>query len=421
MRIIALLFPLLFFLNGGILGQSGKGSLVIAGGGLIPGNKSAYNQMIELAGGPETARFAVIPTASGSPLQSYEFVRKIFISYGVKPDNIYLISVSLKDDDSTKDVDESRWAENANDTELARTVRNCSGVWFTGGDQMRITKAFIKPDGGLTPVLEAVWEVFNNGGVIGGTSAGAAIMSEVMIGNGTSLGALQLDIITDNGPDNPETDALLISNGLGFFPEGIVDQHFNARARLGRLIVALMNSKDRFNLAFGIDENTALIYSASERKIHVAGAAGVTIIDVSEASTHYFGNLPEINNLAISYIEEGDTYVVPTSEIIPAPGKKATRGNEYYIRENPAQGGILSPNGATFLDVITYNLIDNKASDSVSNLSFAGNDTGFLLTFTKKPESQGYYAESASEEDLYTVSNIRLDISPVKVIITKFH
>lgn len=419
MRFKAILFPAAFILCGMTFGQSGKGSLVIAGGGLDPDNRSVYSQLVELAGGPETGSFAIIPAASSVPVQSYAFIRQTLISYNVKPENIHLISIALMDDDSTKDVDESKWASNGNNMQLAETVRNCSAVWFTGGDQMRVTKALVRPDGGQTPMLEAVWEVYNKGGVIGGSSAGAALMSEVMIGNGTSLGALQMKIITDNGPENEETDSLLLSKGLGFFPEGIVDQHFNARARLGRLIIALLYSIDRFNVAFGVDENTALIYSASDRRIQVAGEAGVTIIDASEAAVSYVGNLPDIKNLAISYIEEGDTYVVPTGEITPAMGKKATRGNEYYIRENPAQGGILSPNGATFPDVITYNLIDNKASDTVSNLSFAGNEIGFLLTFTKKPESQGYYAESAREEDLYTVSDIRLDITPVKVTITK--
>jgi cyanophycinase len=419
MRIKALLFPVMVFLCGTTIGQSGKGSLVIAGGGINPDNRSVYNKMIELAGGPKTSSFAIIPAASAVPVQSYEFIRQVLISYGVKPDNVHLISISLKDDDSTKDVDESKWAANGNNLELAGIVRNCSAVWFTGGDQTRVTKALFTSEGGKTPVLEAVWEVYNKGGIIGGTSAGAALMSEIMIGNGTSLGALQLGIITDNGPENEDTEALLLSRGLGFFPEGIIDQHFNARARLGRLIVALMNSKDRFKLAFGVDENTALIYSASGRSIQLAGEAGVTIIDASEATISYVGNLPDISNLSISYLEEGDTYVIPTGEISPAPGKKATRGNESYKRENPAQGGILSPNGATFLDVITINLIDNKAAESISNLSFTGNEIGFLLTFTKKPGSQGYYAENTSEEDQYTVSDIRLDISPVKVIVTK--
>jgi cyanophycinase len=396
-----------------------QGSLVIAGGGLIPGNKNAYTQLVDLAGGPDKSTFAVIPTASGYPVQSFDFVKEILVSYGVKPENVFLIPISLGDDDSTHNVDESTWADNANDPLLAEKVRQCSGVWFTGGDQMQITKAPYTSGGERTPVLQAVWDVFKGGGVIGGTSAGAAIMSEVMIGNGSSLGALTLGIIYDNGPENEETNALLIGRGLGFFPEGIIDQHFNARARLGRLIIALMNSRDRYNLAFGVDENTALIYSASDRRIRVAGKAGVTILNASKAEINYHGKYPEITNLSVSYIEEGDAYLVPSGEVIPAPGKAATRGNEYYHRENPAQGGILSPNGATFLDVITYNLIDNEASDTATNISFNEEGIGFRLTFSKKAESQGYYLENEDEEDLYTVSDVRLDLSPVTVTITE--
>jgi cyanophycinase len=417
----AVLFSMAYLLGLMSFGQSGKGSLVIAGGGIDPGNKSIYNQLIDLAGGPEAATFAIIPTASGTPVQSYAFIRQVLISYNVKEENIHIIPISLMDDDSTKDTDESKWAENGNDIQLAGTVRKCSGVWFTGGDQMRVTKALYRSDGSRTPVLEAVWEVYERGGVVGGTSAGAALMSEVMIGNGTSLGALQMDIITDNGPDNEDTDALLISRGLGFFPEGIIDQHFHARARLARLVIALMHSKDRFHMAFGVDENTALIYSASDRSIQVAGEAGVTIIDASDATISYFGGLPEINNLSVSYMEEGDRYLVPAVILTPAPGKKPTRGQESYTRPNPAQSGILSPNGATFLDLVTINLIDNSKAESVSNLTFTDHGNGFLLTFSKRAGSQGYYAESAEEEDLYTVSDIRLDISPVTVTVTKIH
>jgi len=402
-----------------IFSQTPKGNLVIVGGALSPDNKNVYTRMIELAGGPEKASFAVIPSASGVAVQSWVSISKTLRSYGVKEENIHLINISVMDDDSTKDADESKWAGNANDKRLARTVKACSGVWFTGGDQMRTMLALTLPDGKPTPVLEAVWDVYNRGGVIGGSSAGAAIMSEIMIGNGNSLGALQLGIIKDNGPDNEETDALLLSKGMGFFPEGIVDQHFNQRARIGRLIIALVNSKDRFSVAYGVDENTALIYSASERKIEVAGAAGVTVVNAADAEVTYLNGLPDISNLAISYLENGDTYLVKSGELIPAPGKKATRGNEYYKRPNPAQAGILSANGSTLRDLITINLIDNKETDHVSNLNFTDDENAFLLTFTKKPTSQGYYIENAREEDEYSVSDIRLDISPVKVTITK--
>jgi cyanophycinase len=360
-----------------------------------------------------------VATASGVPVQSYAFVRDILISYGAKEENIFLVPVAVMDDDSTADVDESLWKDNASDPVVAGRIRKCTGIWFTGGDQTRITRALYMPDGSRTPVLQAVWDVYESGGVIGGTSAGAAIMSGMMIGNGTSLGALQQPIITDNGTENEETNALLLTRGLGFFPEGIVDQHFNARARLGRLVVALMTSKDQHTLAFGVDENTALVYSAADRIIRVAGKGGVTILDASEATMTRKGILPEISNLSVSYIEEGDSYIVSTKKIIPAPGKKETRGNEYYHRENPAQGGILSPNSSTFLDLVTYNLIDNEAAETVSNISFAGNDTGFRFTFTKKPESQGYYLEDENEQDHYTVCDIRLDITPVRVVITE--
>jgi cyanophycinase len=406
---------LLFLATFQILGQPGHGHLVIAGGGLVPGNKSAYNQLISLAGGPEKACFAIIPTASGTPVQSFGFARDVLVSYGVKPGNIFMISVSVTDDDQTTDVDESKWADNGNDPQLAATIGKCSGVWFTGGDQMRVTKALYEADGSQTLVLKAVWDVYKNGGVIGGTSAGAALMSEVMIGNGSSLGALQLGIIHDNGPDNDETDALLISRGCGFFPEGIIDQHFTARARIGRLAVALLNSRDRYSMAYGVDENTVLIYSAYDRDILVAGAGGVTILNASSAELIQHGTLPEIRDLSVSYIGDGDKYDIPAGKIIPAAGKRETAGHEYYNRPDPGQGGLLSPNSNTFLEVIGINLIDNKAVQSVSNLTFTGNKTGYLLTFTKKPTSMGYYMEGPDEEDLYTISDIRLDIVPVEI------
>lgn len=418
MQKISFIVLIFFLVLNNAHAQESKGSLVIVGGALSHENREVYNRMIELAGGPEKARFAVIPSASGVPVQSWVSIGKTLMSYGVKKENIHLINIAVMDDDSTTDADESKWAGNGNDKRLARTVRACSAVWFTGGDQMRTMLALTKPDGEQTPVLEAVWEVYRKGGVIGGSSAGAAIMSEIMIGNGNSMGALQLGIIKDNGPENEESDALLLSTGMGFFPEGIVDQHFNQRSRLGRLVVALVHSKDRFSKAFGVDENTALIYTASDRKIQVAGAAGVTVIDASDARVVYRQGLPDISNLSVSYLESGDSYTIATGELTPVSGKRATQGKEYYNREHPAQAGILSGNGATFRDVITINLMDNKGAGSISNLSFTDNENGFLLTFTKKPESQGYYLENEAKEDKYSVSDIRLDISPVKVTVT---
>jgi cyanophycinase len=396
-----------------------QGNLVIVGGGLEDTTSSVFNKLIGFAGGPEKATFAVIPTASSVPVQSFEYFRDELISYGVKPENIHLIKIALVDDDSTTGVNESEWGNNGNDRGMAALVRSCSAVWFTGGDQMRITKALYRPDGSKTPVLEAVWEVYRSGGVIGGTSAGAAIMSEAMICGGNSLAALTHGVIRDyKGDDFPEGDGVLMSTGLGFFPLGMVDQHFEKRCRLARLVIALMDVRPSFEIGFGVDENTALIYIGSQNLVKVAGCSGVTIVNTSGASISYVQGMPVIENLSVSYLEEDDSYDGKTGMIIPAQGKKATRGNEYYNIENPGQAGILSANSTSFRDLVTINLIDNKGTESVSNLSFSGKDSGFLVTLSKTPLSQGYYTDQPGDFDRYTVANVRMDISPVRIAVS---
>lgn len=396
-----------------------KGCLVIVGGGLEPDNKSVFTQLIDLAGGPEKAVFSVIPSASGVATQTYVYFSKELISYGVKPENIHLIPIAMADDDSTRDIDESTWSNNGNDLNLAETVRKSSCVWFSGGDQLRTMKTLQKPDGSKTPVLEAVWEVFKSGGVVGGTSAGAAIMSEPMIGAGNSMGALKHGVISNyKGDDFPDGDGVLLTHGLGFFPLGMVDQHFNARARLARLIVAMMNDQKKVELGFGVDENTALIYNGKLKTLKVAGAAGVTIVNTSNATMSLIQNLPHIENVMLSYLDEGDVYDISSGTIIPAEGKKNTIGNEYYNVANPAQAGMFSGTATNFLNLVTVNLMDNKAVDKVQNINFTDKDSGFLVTLSKTPKSTGFYTDKPGGNDRYTVTGIRMDISPVKITLT---
>ncbi len=422
-HLISLLIAFFLVLSANLEGQpNSQGNLVIVGGGLEANNKSIFNQLIALAGGEDKAVFAVIPSAGGAPVQSYVYFRSELISYGVKPENIHLIPVAMVDDDSTKDVNESDWKTNGNDLRLANQIRKCTAIWFTGGDQMRTMKTLLKPDGGKTPVLEAVWDVYRSGGVVGGTSAGAAIMSEAMIGGGNSIGALTHGVVSDyQGDDFPEADGVMMTNGLGFFPLGIVDQHFNKRARIGRLVVALMSVKPKVNLGFGVDENTALIYLGSQKQVKVAGAAGVTMVNVAHSRISYVQKLPAIENLSVNFLDEGDTYDVTTGVITPAPDKKPTRGKEYYKMQNPGQAGILSGHVNSFTDLITVNLIDNKGADTIRNISFYNHNAGFLVTLSKKPTSAGFYIDRPIEGERYTVIDIGMDITPVKMSITPMH
>jgi cyanophycinase len=411
-----LLFGLLFLLKTAFTQSLPNGSLVIVGGGLEADNKSIFNQLIELSGGIEKATFAVIPSASGVATQTFVYFSKELISYGVKPENIHLIPIAMADDDSTTNIDESTWSNNGNDPKLAEIVRSCSCVWFSGGDQLRTMKTLLRPDGSKTPVLKAVWEVFESGGVIGGTSAGAAIMSEPMIGGGNSMGALTHGVVSSySGDDFPDSDGVLLTHGLGFFPLGIVDQHFNTRARLARLVVAMMDDKKSVKLGFGVDENTALIYNGKQKILKVAGTAGVTIVNISEASISHVQSLPQIENLQISYMENGDEYDIVSGKIIPAAGKKSTIGNEYYNISNPLQTGMFSGSATNFHNLVTINLMDNKAVDKVQNINFTGKETGFLVTLSKTPQSKGFYTDKPSGTDSYTVIGVRMDILPVTI------
>jgi len=399
--------------------NSTKGNLVIVGGGLEPDNHAIFSTLISLAGGTDKATFAVIPSASGTPVQSYIYFRNILKSYGVKPDNIHLVNIAVMDDDSTLDVNEANWKNNGEDSHLADLIRNCSCVWFSGGDQLRTTKTLIRSDGTQTPVLKAVWDVYQNGGVVGGTSAGAAIMSHIMICGGNSVAALTKGVITSyNGDDFPDQDGVLVSTGLGFFPSGIVDQHFNTRARFGRTSLTLMHYRESGNYAFGVDENTALIYHAADNTMMVTGAAGVTILNASDARLTYAGKFPSIENMVVSYLEEGDSYDFSKGTITSAKGKLLNRGKEHYQSLFQGQDGLLTSGKTTFRELITEHLTDNSKNDSVEDITFISPTVGFRVSLIKTAETEAFCPEKLHHDHRYTVVNVRMDITPVHVSVT---
>lgn len=444
---------------------SGGGSLVIVGGGLETDNKAVFQEIITRAGGAEKAIFAVIPSAGGAPVQSYVWFRSELIMYGVNPANIHLIPIAMVDDDSTASVNESEWKNNGNDPELAALVIKCTGIWFTGGDQLRTVRMLYNPDGSRTEVLKAVWEVYSRGGMIGGTSAGAAIMSGVMIAAGTSLAALTGGIVTHfDGADFPEDSALFVTRGLGFFPHGVVDQHFNQRARIGRLALLVSNpppihgtsgnnmqnrrSKeehrqtgpgsssgsekptgstgkemdmstrtDHKTIGFGIDENTAMIYDAAGARMWVAGAGGVTIVDPAMAEFVNIKGLPMIRNLQITYLEEGDAFDFMTGNVLPAPGKSPITGRERYDDPFIDQAGILAPGPKSFRELYTRDMADHKANDAIVTLTRTSGKSGFRLTLHKSVSFRGYSTTGEGTVHGYMVSGISMDIEPVRIAV----
>jgi cyanophycinase len=384
---------------------------VIVGGGLNSDNKEVFSEMIRLAGGVEKAVFAVIPAAGSSPVQSFQYYHQALMRYGIQEENIRLIKLSLSDDDSTTLVNEALWKDNAMNPEEVKKIHDATAVWFTGGDQMCILQTLVKADGSKSPMLEAVWEVYNKGGMIGGTSAGAAIMSNPMIGRGNSLFALTHDTIARFDEIlHEDSDTLFITQGLGFFPFGIVDQHFHQRARIGRLITTMMIEKKQFHLGFGIDENTALIYDGKNKQLKVAGASGVTMIDVSNAETSIIDNFRSVENLNISYLENGDCFDLSTHTIIPASEKILISVTEKHAYTERFSSGSLSTYTIDFKGLITHRLFDGTNPTSIEDLNIIDTQSAYILRFSKKPETKAY-----KNMDAWTINDVRLDIIPAQI------
>lgn len=426
-RLITILLSICLFLNAAtpIYATQGsnddiKGTLLIVGGALEATNTEVYNKFIELAGGKEKAVIGVIPAASGSPSKYYKQFVDELKAYGLNENQVLLVPIAVKDEKKTEE-DESKWIENADKQDTANIIKKCTGIWFVGGDQLRITKALYKPDGSNTASLGAIWEIYKAGAVIGGTSAGAAIMSETMLGGGSSLGALTKGFTTTyTDSDQQEYGPVYVEKGLGFFQYGIVDQHFDRKARLGRLIVVGYAEKNKHSVAYGVDENTAMVVYNDTRKVEVVGKGGLSIIDFSKAVKDERYKQTAMKNIVISYLETGDRYDMTTKKFDINPDKVDTKGYEYYEIPGPIiNTGVLSPNGL-WKKFIGFDLVDNYGVEEVKSYSFDAEGNGVELVFRKTEESNGWWAYlNGGTYDYYSVVNVALDIHPVKVQVNR--
>ena len=148
----------------------GTGALVLAGGAVRSDNTEVWERIVALAGGAG-APIAVLATASANPRGSAEGAVKALNRAGAQAFFVPA-ALLLKDTDYRQVVKDPQWVSR---------VRAAKGVFFTGGDQNRTMVALRQPDGSATPLLDAIWAVYRGGGVLGGTSAGTAIMSSTML------------------------------------------------------------------------------------------------------------------------------------------------------------------------------------------------------------------------------------------------
>lgn len=211
--------------------EPARGHLVIVGGGPIP--DAILERFLALAGGGN-ARIVVFPMASEDPDAGLELTED-FRMLGAKAERLVLTHEQADAEDAAKRLD------------------GVTGVWFGGGDQSRLTAALRG-----TRTEQAIKERFRRGAVVGGTSAGAAVMSTPMLtGDEKKPGG-------DRPPAKDSSDAYLTiarddvvtADGFDLLPGAIVDQHFVRRRRNNRLLSLVLEHPDRVGV--GIDESTAL-------------------------------------------------------------------------------------------------------------------------------------------------------------------
>lgn len=266
--------------------------LAIIGGRLEDDNAAIYEEMHRLAGG----RIVVFATASSVPEEVGPETVGVFRDYGF--------------DAVLAGVHGAGAIGAAQNKAIADLVDDYGSVYFTGGDQALITGA-LAPYGRESRVLKAIRRAQRRGSLVAGSSAGAAIMSEVMFSGGTSLEAATYGVVGD--ADEP---GMLLAPGLGFFPWGIVDQHFIKRGRFGRMVVGMHASGAK--RGYGIDENTALIVEGTNAR--VIGEYGVFVFDLQQATFDLPNKL--IDNIVFSYADDGDSLNLTTGEVLPGPGKR---------------------------------------------------------------------------------------------------
>lgn len=232
-------------------------------------------------------RLVVATVASHEPEGYFDAYREAFGALGVTD----LAELYVDDREETRDPAHKAMIDNA------------AGIFFTGGDQLRIVSQL-----GDTPLEKAVRALHARGGVVAGTSAGASAQSETMLVGGSDGESYRIG-------------ELRMSPGLGLIPNVIIDQHFAERGRIGRLLGAVAHNPRI--LGIGIDEDTAIIVDGE--RFTVIGSGAVTVVD-AEHVTH--SNIAEakpqrvlsIHGVTLHALSAGDNFdLARRNPCSPAP------------------------------------------------------------------------------------------------------
>lgn len=388
----------LLLLLGSTLAQAQ--TAIVIGGALKFDNDSVWQRVVDEAGGPQ-ARFVVFGTAAANPARSAAQIVEALNRRGAKAEALAI----------TPQLPADQLAAALRDPVLLDKVRSARGVFFSGGAQEHITATF-QPGGKTTPMLDAIWDVYRRGGVVAGTSAGAAIMSRVMFRDAQDV----LEVL--GGQLRPGRE---IDQGLGFVgPDLFIDQHFLKRGRIGRMLPLMVAQGLRVGL--GIEENSAAVIKGHQAE--VIGARGALFVDLRDASTDRTLGAFNLQNARLSYLERGDRIDLKTGAVVASEAKRssspidpAASDFKPYFKNEPFYPDILGDN--TIAQAMAQ-LLDSPATELrglAARLGPQGDvrgQPGFEFRLYKGADTRGWFTGAFGGED-YTVVNVHLDVRPVRV------
>ena len=376
------------------------GAVVAIGGALRYDNAAVWSRLVELAGG-RGARFVVFATAADDPTRSAQRAVAALTAHGAEAEHLP-VAPRLEGVDLELAV---------RDPLLIARVRAARGVFFTGGAQERIVDT-LQPSGRATPLLDAIRDVLASGGVVAGTSAGAAVMSHVMFRDAGDLLAVMKGTLREGRE---------VDRGLGFAMPGLlVDQHVLRRGRLGRML-PLMQSRGLV-AGLGVEEDSAVILRGHD--VEVVGSGGALFVDLAAATSDARLGGFNVAGARLSYLGNGDRLDLRTRTVMPASIRATGQridpraaGFAPGLEQAPFLLDVLA-DGAV-LRAMTH-VLDGPAVE-LRGLAFdarpdAGppRDLGFEFRFYRGPDTAGWYSSSLGT-DSYTVVGVRLDVRPVRV------
>jgi cyanophycinase len=272
------------------------GKLIAIGGAEDKENDRAIlKEFLRLAKGPK-ARIVVMTVATDQVEELGRDYTSAFKALGV--DEIQIVDVSKRED--------------AQSEAAIKAIEQATGIFFTGGDQLHITALL-----GGSRLHQALFQKFQKGTVIAGTSAGASMMGNSMILNGER-------------DESPRFGSVELGPGMDLMIGAVIDTHFSQRGRIGRLLTAVAHFPQ--DLGIGIDENTALV--VTDHSFNVIGDGTVTVVDAGAIT---YTNLPDI--------KEGDTlalfnvkiHVIPSGHGFDLNNRCPILGRNHSTEEEPAK------------------------------------------------------------------------------------